>query len=661
MDEKISQQEANGHIIVGNYYNGLKKQTEYNIKQLTKERDELIKARDTALSKGYLEYESEEWINMSNQIDEVTKSIEEGTTAIQEYNKSIREADWSVFDLIQDRVSAITDEADFLIKLMEDANLYQDNGQLNERGMATMGLHAQSYNVDMEKASNYAKELKKLDEEIAKDSYNQYLIDRRSELLELQRESILAANEEKEAIKDLVSEGIEKELDALKELIEKYKDSLSSQKDLYSYQSKVQDQAEEIAKIQKQLSAYSGDQSEESKAKIQKLQVSLKDAQKDLKETEYDQYISDTEKMLDDLYDEYETILNTRLDNIDQLISDMIDSVNANASSIRDTLQSEAEAVGTTLSSELHSIWNGESASKIVSTYTDGISDSLTSIGVTVESINASVGDMVSNLTKTSKDDYSSSVFTYTTTTTKKVTTTKTTTKKSTTTKKTTATTKKSSNNYPYGKASETTGTLKVGSKGNAVKAVQYALNKLGYSTAVDGVFGNKTKSALIAFQKAMKITADGTVGNQTRAKFKAKGYASGSKRIGRDQLAWTQENGQEFIIRPSDGAILTPVAQDDKILNNLASNNIWDMANNPADFIRENLNISSGTQSTVGNLSNANTFNGNVSLEVVLPNVKNYEEFKRAMQHDKNFEKMVRAMTVDQMFGESSLKKYKY
>ena len=45
----------------------------------------------------------------------------------------------------------------------------------------------------------------------------------------------------------------------------------------------------------------------------------------DLEETQYEHYISEQKKLLDNLYDEYEAILNERLDNIDALISDMID------------------------------------------------------------------------------------------------------------------------------------------------------------------------------------------------------------------------------------------------------------------------------------------------------------------------------------------------
>lgn len=85
---------------------------------------------------------------------------------------------------------------------------------------------------------------------------------------------------------------------------------------------------------------------------------------------------------------------------------------------------------------------------------------------------------------------------------------------------------------YPYGKASETSGNIKQGAKGNAVKAIQYALNKLGYgnsgTSSVDGIFGSNTAKAVRAFQKAMGIKQDGIVGKNTRKKFKAKKYLTG-------------------------------------------------------------------------------------------------------------------------------------
>ena len=59
----------------------------------------------------------------------------------------------------------------------------------------------------------------------------------------------------------------------------------------------------------------------------------------------------------------------------------------------------------------------------------------------------------------------------------------------------------------------------KQGSTGATVKTIQTKLKNWGYYTgSVDGVFGAKTKAAVVAFQKKNGLTADGIVGSKTAA-----------------------------------------------------------------------------------------------------------------------------------------------
>lgn len=58
---------------------------------------------------------------------------------------------------------------------------------------------------------------------------------------------------------------------------------------------------------------------------------------------------------------------------------------------------------------------------------------------------------------------------------------------------------------------------LKQGSKGDLVKEVQTKLIKWGYLTGrADGIFGAKTKAAVIKFQRKNGLTADGVIGTRT-------------------------------------------------------------------------------------------------------------------------------------------------
>jgi len=67
---------------------------------------------------------------------------------------------------------------------------------------------------------------------------------------------------------------------------------------------------------------------------------------------------------------------------------------------------------------------------------------------------------------------------------------------------------------------------LKVGSKGNAVRTWQNALNwtvKSKSPIAADGIFGTGTKAATIELQKYLSIPADGIVGPQTVKAYQAR------------------------------------------------------------------------------------------------------------------------------------------
>jgi hypothetical protein len=62
--------------------------------------------------------------------------------------------------------------------------------------------------------------------------------------------------------------------------------------------------------------------------------------------------------------------------------------------------------------------------------------------------------------------------------------------------------------------------TLKTGCSGEDVKRLQETLNGLGFSCGkADGIFGQKTKTAVMAFQSAYGLTSDGIVGAKTRDK----------------------------------------------------------------------------------------------------------------------------------------------
>lgn len=657
IEAAISQTEEKGYLVSTKYYQALIKTEQENITQLEKEQVALTNSLNTAVSSGAIAKGSEEWYDMVSQIDEVTLAIEDANTAMIEYGNSIRDIEWNVFDLLQDRISKVADESDFLISLMGNDTLYDNRGQLTNEGLSTMGLHGLDYNVYMTQAEQYARELLNIDEQLAKDPYNQDLIDRREELLELQQEMILAAGDEKQAIADMVEEGIELELSSLKELIDTYTDALDAQKDLYDYQKNIAEQTKNIASLQKQLSAYEGDMSEETRAKVQQLKVSLEEAQEELAETQYDRYISDQKDLLDELYNEYELILNQRLDNVDTLISDMIAELNNGASIISTTLSEKAEAVGYTLSDNMTAIWNTGtgSISQVLTVYGDNIANGISSAAATVNStlnaISSGIQSMIGQLnasagTQTASAGTSSAANG---------------TASSIAKQNGSSSNASGSQGTPAGKNTAKTaswGSWFVGKKDSYPKAQLHILtsivDRLKYFN-FDSSFSART-SYFSAMGGTGIYTGSASQNTWMIGQMASHGYKNGIYNLPRSEFAWTQEGGKaEAIIRPSDGAILTPLTQGDSVLNAAATSNLFHLANNPNQFMMDSLsalpNMVTPQLQSIGDTT--------YEVAISIDKVQDYDDFISKMKTDRQFERILQSITVDRIAGRSSLRKY--
>lgn len=641
LDEFVSQTETAGYITSGKYYDAMSENAKKQQEELKKQRDEMTSELNNAVNSGTIEKYSESWYSMVNSIDEVSKSIEECNTSLLEYQKNLRELDWQVFDLIQDKISKVADESEFLINLMSNKKLYEDNGQLTDEGMATMGQYGVKYNVYMAQADKYAKKIKELQADLAKDPYNQDIANQLQEYIEAQQEAILNAEDMKNSIKDMVENGIDKELDALQKLIDKYNDSLDNAKDLYDYQKDIAEKTEDITTLEKQLAAYKNDTSEESKKRIQEITVDLKDAKDELEQTEYEQYISDQQKMLDDLYDQYEVVLNQRLDDIDALMADMISEINNSSSTIGATIESQADKVGYTLSESMNTIWlsgNG-SISSVITMYGTKFDTALTTTNTALGYINTNIQNMITQLNKLAgtkiKAAGASSAAT-----------------EKPTPKPSPAPAQQPQ--QPQQKQVTVGGMINAG--GARIYADSYG-NGGGRQT-----FGSDPIYTVLQERNGYVLTRWHNLSSGYTGWFKksdVSAYALGAKNIKNNEMAWTQEDGSEMIMRPSDGAILTPLAKNDSVLTSAASSNIWNMANNPSDFIKDNLDFDK--IDTGANVGNQTTYTQNLDKVVFnLPNVKNYDELLKSMQHDKNFERLIMSMTIDPLAGKSSLAKGK-
>lgn len=106
----------------------------------------------------------QKWWDKIKECDEAIGKLNKDL--IQLYSDS-REFRWEAFDYLEDSISRITNEANDLIDLLSNKDLFNDKGNLNEYGNATLALHASNIETYKQQAKDYLEEMKSLQKELA--------------------------------------------------------------------------------------------------------------------------------------------------------------------------------------------------------------------------------------------------------------------------------------------------------------------------------------------------------------------------------------------------------------------------------------------------------------------------------------------------------------
>ena len=650
LDKLVDYAETKGRIISKSYYEAMLNNENENNKLLVQQRDQMVAELNNMLNSSSVSQDSEALNDLKQKINEVNGSIVESNKSIQEFYNNIRQVDWDLFDLVQDKITGIADEIEFVQSLLEDRDNLTDghlNRGLTNEGLAQLGNYASKYNIYMSQAEKYASEIKKIEADIAKDPANKDLIDRKEELVKAQRDVILSANDEKKSMIDLARDGYDAMLEVLQELIDKRKEYLDNEKSIYEYQNTISEKTENLASLRKQLSVFENDNSEESLKKVQQLQSDIKDAEKDLKDTEYDKYIEDQEKMLDDLYQEYSDKIDEKFEQTEILIQELIGVVNENQSSISDTITTVTSDVGYTISDQMKTIWND--AGTVISGFTGKFDTYATTVQSAINSIQVTIDKMLQiaqaeankNIATANNPSGVTSGSTSNGSTASKP---QATPKANTSNNSSTAQAPKASPNV--GTRVNATGNWYYDSYGtaptgnvNRFKPDYFEIDKI--------VNGRAYPYHIQAIIRGKRAGGNGWVkGNQI-------GYKNGLKEATYDHLAWTQEDGAE-IIRRSDGSILTPITRGTTVFTREMTDNLWNIAKQNPEKFYQNAMPTMNTFAT-------NNRGGDVSVsigDIKLDGIQNPDQFAQALigvvKDYSKVQKVLQAATVDLVAGKS-------
>lgn len=252
---------------------------------------------------------------------------------LAEVNKRIVEANWASWNKNLAVIQHYQNSLSSINSLLAEFNTFDpDTAKITEYGSAQVNMYALNMREARQEVAEYQAALEQLDKEYKSGQISKYDYDTKyREMYEGELGAAKKVQESRKAIIDTVRKGIEAETAAMSKLIEKRKEALQRQKEADNYARSIRDKNKEIARIQSQITALSGDTTEPTRAKVRKLQADLLDKQQELEDARRDHEYSAVNQGLDDelqtfkdTQDEKTLALTSSLEYQDQIIKDAL-------------------------------------------------------------------------------------------------------------------------------------------------------------------------------------------------------------------------------------------------------------------------------------------------------------------------------------------------
>ena len=601
-------------------------------------------------------------------INDIINQMDEMNIQIAETQNNINQLDWDNFDKLQEAISRVTDEASFLIDELSRKDLVDsDTGTFTDEGRAVMALYAGNYEANRQQVEMYNKEIadwKKYMKDNGLED-NDEARNHLNDLVDAQREYASACQESKYAMIDMAKDGLNAQKDYLQEIIDKYKDLMDKQQSAYEYQKNLNSAVEEINNVQKQIEVYSGDNSEENRARIQQLNKDLKDKQESLQDMQREKLTSDINNMFDDLMDNYGDYIDDLMSKMDDNFDDLISAVNMGLGDTQTVIEEFADSLGIDLSEQLRAIQHGNNIEQSAKNSINQIeSDQNKLVNDANNKATSDIADIDSeaNALDTARDN---------------------------------AVAKGEADRAEQARqqASQQAEAQRLAEEQARRAADEKAKkDRADYLTALDYIgshfykpksgtkasdIKNATKKKIFEKTKDRTVTVEnlnalaGLLGvsssglynrlNELNV-FKAIGksgiiqFAKGSKNIPNDMIAQIGEKGHEIVYRSADGSILTPLGKNDMVFTHEMSENLWQLSKMNIAPVPEIKQFS--RNGMVNNVRSGYTviqLNGNIEL----PNVYDAKEFTEQLKQVIKSDSRVQGLLMDSTVNKALISNY--
>lgn len=373
--KELNSRDSIGKLTDGiNHYTNIIAENEARIKAIGKE-------RDAQVASGEIQKYSKAWYEASQRCVEAQIEINEAKLKIEELNNTIKETNWKNFDNLLSKYDSLRNEIDTAYDLVGDMNPFRDDATMNSNGKGQLAMLQSAMQIAKQEVKNYEVAYSTLNKELKKgiitqDEYNEQLYDLRKDQLD----AVQSVKKYRDAILDLVKDGIEKETEAFEKLVTARQDNLRQQKEADDYARNIRDKTKDINAIDAQIAALSGDESLATRAQIRDLEAKLQEAQQDLDDTRRDHEYDTMSKAYDKELEDFKKIQDEKINDLETYLASQKTAINDALTFIRDDykntydrMSSIAKSYGITLNNSILNPWT--SAAKAVKAYNNAISN----------------------------------------------------------------------------------------------------------------------------------------------------------------------------------------------------------------------------------------------------------------------------------------------
>lgn len=299
---------------------------------------------------------SDEWWEVANILNDIEGNLDDVTASIQDSTDAIHNLKWDNLEEIHNRFSDILDDISDIRDVLSDEDMFDDEGNFTESGVAILGTHIDEYRWNKKAADDimngrgvfgdddYIPGLNEFLEKnyasnedyfraIGIDSEQEYN-DKKRELTDYYNTYVKAAKDSEKSVVevyenqiDAVEEYTSKLIDGYNDYIDVCKEALDAERDLHDFKRNVEKQTKDIASLERRIASLSGSTNAADIAERKRLEAELYESKQSLNDTYYDHAKDAQSNALDEEATAYETAMNNYVEGLrttlDQATLDM--------------------------------------------------------------------------------------------------------------------------------------------------------------------------------------------------------------------------------------------------------------------------------------------------------------------------------------------------